>query len=393
MVRWPTLIAVGFSLAFLATVNSPAGAQHQVPGMRQADRHNPASPRYVDMRPGGFARRSAASGVQVGGSFTFFHPGHDHFGFGHGFGSPLGWGHVAPWGFHDPRFGWAPHFHHGHGPVVFAPLVLPANPLFGLGPVQRMFGAAAVVNRPPALAAIAPIPVQVEGFNVPQAPARAQIARFDVPQAAAPQAAQKPRRKVRVANAVYRQRAWKFIGYGDNHFQKQAFPDAYRRYKAAAKSAPDVVEAYLRQGQAMVAVGNYPLAARAFKRALTMAPEWSDADFQLAELYGDNQLAKNAHLEALAAAAEAEPHNGDLMLLLGVQLFFDGQAQRSRKFFQSAMRLNRDINIVAPGGAANNAPNDGGGEADDVANDEAGQAAHGNAAPVPRPPPAARGAF
>ena len=51
----------------------------------------------------------------------------------------------------------------------------------------------------------------------------------------------------------------------------------------------------------------------------------------LKELYGADNMTKNAHRDALAEAAEANPNDADLLFLLGVHLHFDGQADRARK--------------------------------------------------------------
>lgn len=145
--------------------------------------------------------------------------------------------------------------------------------------------------------------------------------------------------KVREANAAALARAWRWIDLGDKYFGKQEYRQAYQRYKEAAKSAPGLVEVYLRQGQAMVASGQYALAAPSFRRALKLDADLAQARFQLADLYGGNRLAQKAHLEALAAAAEKDPASGDLLLLVGAQLFFDGQTQRARPFWQQAAAM------------------------------------------------------
>ena len=60
------------------------------------------------------------------------------------------------------------------------------------------------------------------------------------------------------------------------------------------------------------------------------------SDFELKALYGeDSDEKKEAHREALAAALEASPDNADLLFLLGLHLYFDGQTERAAKFFQT----------------------------------------------------------
>jgi len=136
----------------------------------------------------------------------------------------------------------------------------------------------------------------------------------------------------------------KFIGFGDAQFIEQQYAQAYIRYKKAAEAAPQLAQAYFRQGWSLLASGRYELAAAAFKKGLDLDPEWPRSDFRLDELYGPNRLAKTAHIDALAAAAGDEPQNADLFFLVGVFLFFDGQPHRARPFFERLTQL--------PGGGA-----------------------------------------
>ncbi len=187
--------------------------------------------------------------------------------------------------------------------------------------------------------AIYPYSVQ-RGFGVwTPTPVPATIPRVVDPPApaVAPKTAKKL--KVRKTNAASKARAGKFIGYGDKNFEKQSYLSAVERYKAAARAAPDVAEAYFRQGFGFVAMGNYTSAAKAFRRGLGIRSDWSDSPFRLDKIYGDNRLVKTAHLESLAMAVEANPLDADLLMLLGLQMFFDGQAERSEVFFARVAQL------------------------------------------------------
>ncbi|HID76017.1 MAG TPA: tetratricopeptide repeat protein [Planctomycetaceae bacterium] len=132
---------------------------------------------------------------------------------------------------------------------------------------------------------------------------------------------------------------WKFIGYGDKHFARQRYREAYQRYKSATGVAPRLGAAWLRQTFALIAMGRYELAAKALKRGLELDPNWPRSGFRVDHLYGENKLAKAAHLNALADAATQEPHNGDLLLLVGLFLFSDGQQQRASLFLKRAAEL------------------------------------------------------
>lgn len=151
-----------------------------------------------------------------------------------------------------------------------------------------------------------------------------------------------PRPIVRPANAAATARARQFVAFGDERFREQDFSLAYQRYKKAAQSAPDLADAYFRQGLAQIALGHYPSAAAAIKRGLAFQPRWPGSDFRLDQLYGDNRLAKTNHLERLADAAANDADNADLLFLVGIELHFDGQAARARPFFERAADLGQD---------------------------------------------------
>jgi len=143
--------------------------------------------------------------------------------------------------------------------------------------------------------------------------------------------------------------AWRFIGFGDHHFAKGKYTDAHSRYRKAAQACSGLAEAYSRQGYALVAQGRYEPAAKALKRALAIDPGWPGADFRNDELYGPDQAAKAAHMDALAKAAIEQPHEADLLFLLGVYIHFDGQPDRAAAFFRRAAELagNDDAHINA----------------------------------------------
>lgn len=133
--------------------------------------------------------------------------------------------------------------------------------------------------------------------------------------------------------------AGKFIGYGDNHFAAQRYNDANQRYKNAAEVAPGLADSYFRQGFALMAMGRYEAAIKAFKRGLDLDPGWITLGFRIDTLYGENKMAKKSHLDALAKAASGEQLDPDMLFLLGVVLYFDGQTERSAPFFQRANQL------------------------------------------------------
>jgi hypothetical protein len=145
--------------------------------------------------------------------------------------------------------------------------------------------------------------------------------------------------KPRASNVGTKARAGKFVGYGDMNFGKQKYLPAVERYKTAAQIAPDVAEVYFRQAYALVALGKYGEAVKAFRRGLGIRSQWHDSTFRLNQLYGDGQVAKISHLENLAKVVETNPLDADLLVVLGIELFFDGQHERSELFFARAAQL------------------------------------------------------
>jgi hypothetical protein len=163
----------------------------------------------------------------------------------------------------------------------------------------------------------------------------------DLEEAADPQ----PRRP-RQANAEAMARAYRFIDLGDRDFSAQSYRDAYQHYRDAARAAPNLPEAYLKQGQAKVATGQYDLAAAAFKRALKLGEVIDSATLDLADLYARQPIAQAAHLEALATSAEEFGEDADLLLLVGLELHFSQQADRAQAFLERAAEIYADSDAV-----------------------------------------------
>ena len=157
------------------------------------------------------------------------------------------------------------------------------------------------------------------------------------PTVAIPRVAVKP--AVRVSNAEARRKADTYIAQGDELFREQKYHSAVQKYKAAAESAPNVAEAYWRQGHALVASNRYELAAGCFKRALAVDGDILRGGFSLDELYGSASVARQSHLEALAADALERSTSSDPYFVLGVFLQYDGQQARAAKFFHRAAEL------------------------------------------------------
>lgn len=311
-VFWPALLAaVGLS--------EPALAQHHPHHPVQPIGHHPVSPVPIVHAPhggggavgGGGGFGGGGGGFGGGSSANYFNYNTSYYnnssywgGLGY---SPVGFFGYRPYGYYG--------FYGGFGPYVLPPLVLPAQTLFGPQPIQQMMGL---------------------GFN-PGVAGGANVGGGQANAANDPLPAARPR-KPRVSNAEAKARAGKFIDFGDALFAKQQFRQALERYKLAAQQAPDMAEIYLREGIAMVAIGQYESAGKAFRRGLKL-PDWNVAGVGLDQLYGADHAAKEAHLEALAMAVRAAQHDANLLFVLGMELLLSGEAERASAFFARSAQL------------------------------------------------------
>jgi hypothetical protein len=171
-----------------------------------------------------------------------------------------------------------------------------------------------------------------------------------------------PRAEPTPSNAAAKARCGKFIGFGDAQFGKQNYSAALDRYQTAAEIADDLPEPVFRQAFAWAAMGRHPNSAKAFRRALKINSRWAAAPFRLDDLYRDDRVAKAAHLETLAKAVEANPFDSDLLVVLAMTLYFDGQRPRSELFFARAAQLggneDRLLDDFLPKPGPANAPKD-----------------------------------
>ena len=290
---------------------------------------------------------AAAPSGSIGGTALAQYVGSSHSGGHH---VPAGYG--ATWGgstayHYGPKTGiggggFVPYYSYGlglpygpyyYGSFALGPVFVPADSLFGPGPLMAGIGNLVPAddggmgnppgarNRGP-LAGPAPKNAGLQNA-VPQNP-------LDPP---AP-------KKVRATNAASKARAGKFLQSGDVQFAKQKFHQALERYREGSLAAPDLAECFFRQAFAQVAMGQYEAAAKAIQRGLRLKPDWADGQFSLVSLYGAEQhLIKFSHREVLAQAIEQNPQDANLHLLMGAMLYFDGEQQRSRLFFEQAAQL------------------------------------------------------
>jgi len=214
--------------------------------------------------------------------------------------------------------------------VYVAPIYLPGELLFGPQATARFMGAPQFRftrrSEPRYVIVVQPPPEQgkLQAAENQARPAEGQPAAEPAPVQPRPN---------RQAEATAR----RFIAFGDAHFRAQRFAEAYRRYKRAAEVAPGSADAWFRQGLALVAIGNFAQAASVWKKGLELQPQWPQAGFRLRELYQGIEPAKLGHVDAVVAAAMRKCDQADLLFVAGVMLYFDGQEEQARAFFEEAL--------------------------------------------------------
>lgn len=258
--------------------------------------------------------RSAGDGAQApsppaaapqqpdsGGDADREHPGHGHHRHGHGNSGRWNGG----WGWNSgPGWNWL-------WPPVF---VSPVFPEFGYSFTLPSTGGTSTAPAVPiAQPAAAPAPADAVPGNAP-----------------------------RTSSPEQKARAGRYLSYGDKLFGQQKYLAALGRYKSASAAAPDMAEAYLRQGFAYVGMGQYANAAKAFRRGLAIRSNWQGTTLRLDALYDGATAAKTQHLEKLAQAVESNPFDAELLEVLGIELFFDGQFDRAELCFSRAVQLGGD---------------------------------------------------
>jgi len=271
-----------------------------------------------------------------GRHYVFYPPGWPYYGGAYPY-SPYGY-------WHDPY----PHYYYPYPPPIF----IPGETMFGPESVKRFMGVDHWFQAQPRVSGARSRSNRVARADAPRgdvarAPAERKPAVGEPnPKNEAP--AGKNDVRDRPPNPAAMGLAWKFIGFGDVHFGNQKYTDAYDRYRKAARAAPQLADVWFRQGLVQVAMQRYDLAAASIKRGLELNADWPSSDFHLKELYGVNELTKKSHVDALAAAAEVDPNNADLLFLLGVHLYFDGARDRAMPFFQRAAQMAQDKTHLEP---------------------------------------------
>lgn len=310
---------------------APAFAQ---PGMSQAHRHFGNFPRAggdasASQDFGGALTPSPSPPVTLpgngGGNFAG-----GNYGGGSNWGWPnYGWGGwsggwpIYGWGFNRLTYGaWGP----GVGSLYY-------GPGYGIwGPGYGYYSGPNYYQNNQNYYIAPPEPLANDLGQRPPGARLAEPADEDLPRG-------EPRVLFRPSNDEQRALAKKYLGFGDGHFAQQRYRDALNRYQAAVRAAPDLASARFRLGHAAFALGRFDQAAREFRQGLLLDPTWPSQGERLDVLYGDNPLARQAHLDRLARTLADNPRQPDGWFVLAVETFASGRRRQSATFFDRAVEL------------------------------------------------------
>jgi len=132
---------------------------------------------------------------------------------------------------------------------------------------------------------------------------------------------------------------------------KQAFAArlyglAERRIREAVRMDPGEALPHFLLAQVEFALGKYEEAVDAIHAGMRLRPDWPDADFRPAELYGANAADFAEQRKRLDEVLADNPKDPVLLLLLGYELWFDGRQTDALPYFQRAAAATSDKTFI-----------------------------------------------
>lgn len=118
-------------------------------------------------------------------------------------------------------------------------------------------------------------------------------------------------------------------------FEAGDYAAAAAKFRNAQDSAPDDIVLPFARVQALFANGEYKAAAQGLREALTKTSPEEEGVFFPRGLYPDENTLQQ-HIEQLGRAAQLDPADSDLKLLLGYQLLGTGKFNEASRYLQGA---------------------------------------------------------
>lgn len=126
---------------------------------------------------------------------------------------------------------------------------------------------------------------------------------------------------------------------GDTRLRDLDYLQASMRYQDSIGAAADRVEPHYRLAITQAGMKRFDKAVRELKLATQIDPTWVDS-ITLDELLGDDNLIGKTQLkQRVADWALADAHDADRLYLLGTLLYLDGNQEKARILFDTAVAL------------------------------------------------------
>ena len=138
---------------------------------------------------------------------------------------------------------------------------------------------------------------------------------------------------------------WRLASFAMQDFSADNLAVAVREYELAVKAAPYDYRYWMEYGRALEASGDRDSAEKALKRAVELAPSYSNPRWY----YGNLLLRQGKVDEAfqhLARAAEADPAMQQPVFALAAQVFGDDTGQTVKYLPSSTLRLQLAMNLI-----------------------------------------------
>jgi len=158
---------------------------------------------------------------------------------------------------------------------------------------------------------------------------------------ATPDATQEPKAPIGDGPPVLDEATEKLLREGSKAFAEARYSDALESFRMAVVASPEAVGPRFAFGQTLLAMGDYPYAARVLREALTMEPAILNAPGSIAGVYRD-QAEFDRVLAALRVAVLEKRDDADRLFLLGYQQYFSGDSQCAVTFARMRERFPED---------------------------------------------------
>jgi len=139
--------------------------------------------------------------------------------------------------------------------------------------------------------------------------------------------------------------AERYMREATEYFASGEYPEAARRFRLAAIAAPNESGPLFALGQSLIALKNYPYAAKVIRRAIDIEPTIVREGGDLVGVYGGREEFDRISKQ-LEQRISDRPEDLHAPFLLGVQQYFSGDPA-ARATFAELARRDRSDRIVA----------------------------------------------